>query len=78
MPKVDEYYFKEGCFIQEWHNTEQDDDLSVAHVRVEAKQTTKLHTLVNTVERYVILSGRATVTVGSKQWSVTKGDDRCW
>jgi len=74
MSRPSEYYFKEGCFIEEWHNSENDTECSVAHVRVEAGQTTKLHALKNTTERYVILSGRATVTVGDKSWRVDEGD----
>ena len=70
----DEYYFKEGCFIQEWHNCEQDPTQSIAHVRVEVGKTTKPHALIDTEERYVILSGEADVTVGDKSWPVKRGD----
>ena len=69
-----EYYFKEGCYIQEWHNTDQDSDCSIAHVRVEAKQTTRLHALKDTQERYVIVSGQARVTVADKSWLVDAKD----
>ena len=69
-----EYYFKEGCYIQEWHNTDQDSDCSIAHVRVEAKQTTRLHALKDTQERYVIVSGQARVTVADKSWLVHAKD----
>ena len=74
MARVDEYYFKEGCFIEEWHNHRDDPDCSVARVRVEPLKTTKLHKLENTVERYVILDGSASVTVGKKSWVVGSGD----
>lgn len=74
MPKPKEYFFKEGCFIEEWHNSEADKDCSIAHVRVEPGSTTKLHALRNTVERYVILKGKARVTVGTKQWEISDGD----
>lgn len=74
MNSSDEYYFKEGCYIQEWHNIERDDELSIAHVRVEAKKTTQLHVLAGTTERYTILSGRAIVTVGTTKRDVSKGD----
>lgn len=74
MPRPKEYYFKEGCFIEEWHNQEKDKNCSIAHVRVESGNTTKLHALKNTVERYVILKGCAEVTVGNRQWQVSDGD----
>lgn len=74
MSRPQEYYFKEGCFIEEWHNSDADPSCSVARVRVEAKQLTKLHSLSETTERYVILAGSATVTVGEKNWQVGEGD----
>jgi len=74
MSRAKEYYFKEGCFIEEWHNTVEDLSMSVARVRVEAEQTTKLHLLDQTTERYVILSGEARVTVGDEQRLVSHGD----
>jgi len=74
MKNTSEYYFKEGCYIQEWHNTPDDEALSVARVRLEVEKTTKLHSLKNTCERYVILDGTAIVTVGEKSWNVGDGD----
>jgi mannose-6-phosphate isomerase-like protein (cupin superfamily) len=74
MTRPSEYYFKEGCFIEEWHNNSFDKDCSVARVRVEALKTTKLHALKNTTERYVILSGNALVYVAQKSWEVSVGD----
>lgn len=74
MTRPQEYYFKEGCFIEEWHNNALDKDCSIARVRVEALSTTKLHALKHTSERYVILSGKALVTVGPKSWQVSTGD----
>ena len=74
MARPGEYYFKEGCFIEEWHNTDSDQGCSVARVRVEGNQTTKLHTLKDTTERYVMLCGTAEVTVASKSWQVNEGD----
>jgi len=69
-----EYFFKEGCFIEEWHNSGSDQDCSIAHVRVEAKQTTKLHALKKSFERYLILEGQAMVTVGEKSWQIGPKD----
>ena len=74
MTRSDEYYFKEGCFIEEWHNQESDSQCSIARVRVEPGKTTKLHALKNTTERYVMLGGSAMVTVGEKCWQVSEGD----
>lgn len=71
---VEEYFFKEGCFIEEWLNSENDAELSVAQVRVEPGVTTHLHSLTETVERYVILHGSARVMVGEEQWHVTAKD----
>jgi len=74
MSRPEEYYFKEGCFIEEWYNTPIEQEFSVARVRVETGCTTKLHALKNTTERYVILSGDAIVTVGDISWPVSEGD----
>lgn len=74
MPKAKEYFFKEGCFIEEWHNSRADGDMSVVRVRVEIGNTTKLHALTGTHERYVMLEGQAVVTVGNESWPISKGD----
>lgn len=65
-----EYYFKEGCYIEEWLNQDDQPEMSVAKVRVLPQQTTKLHRLIDTAERYIILSGEGVVTVGSRSWAV--------
>jgi mannose-6-phosphate isomerase-like protein (cupin superfamily) len=70
MQNKKEYYFKEGCYIEEWLNSEEDQALSIARVRVLPGQTTKLHALKGTVERYVMLSGEALVTVGANETKV--------
>jgi len=41
---------------------------------LEANSETRLHSLVNTTERYVILSGKGLVTVGEASWQVSEGD----
>jgi len=74
MSRAKEYFFKEGCFIEEWHNSDEDPAMSVARVRVEVAQTTKLHSLDHTIERYVMLSGEARVTVGANTTLVSDGD----
>ena len=72
LPK--EYFFKEGCFIQEWHNSSDDEAFSVARVRVEALAQTRLHALTDTSERYIILSGQGEVSVDGVLRVVSEGD----
>jgi mannose-6-phosphate isomerase-like protein (cupin superfamily) len=60
-----EFYTDERCYITELHNTDADEDCSIARARVEPGVTTRLHRLEGTIERYVILEGMAEVTVGS-------------
>lgn len=59
-----EYFFREGCHINELVNLPHDDALSVAQARVEPGVTTKWHRLKDTVERYVITSGVGQVEIG--------------
>lgn len=59
-----EYLTAEGCFILEMSNSEADEALSVARARVPPGETTRLHKLLDTTERYVILAGRGQVQIG--------------
>jgi mannose-6-phosphate isomerase-like protein (cupin superfamily) len=59
-----EYFFEEGCFIQELSNSVDDPDCSIARARVEPGVTTRLHRLTGIVERYVILEGRGRAEIG--------------
>ena len=59
----DEFYIEERCHILELSNSEADPGLSIARARVEAGVTTALHSVIDTVERYVILSGNGRVEV---------------
>jgi hypothetical protein len=52
-----EYYFEEGCFITELWNSPTDKEVSIARARVEPGVTTRLHSLKNVTERYIILKG---------------------
>lgn len=71
----DEYFFKEGCHILELSNVEDDPAVSIARARVPQGVTTKLHRLLGTVERYLILEGTGTVEVGSLgRQQVSRGD----
>jgi mannose-6-phosphate isomerase-like protein (cupin superfamily) len=60
-----EYYFREGCFINELSNGEHDPDVSLARARVEPGRTTTWHALARTTERYLILEGQGLVEVGN-------------
>jgi mannose-6-phosphate isomerase-like protein (cupin superfamily) len=59
-----EYYTEEKCHIVEISNDDSDPDLSVARARVEPGITTRWHRLLDTSERYIILSGKGRVEVG--------------
>ena len=59
-----EYYIKEGCFVTEVSNSEDDPELSITRVRVEVGVTTKLHYLKSCVERSVILEGEGNIILG--------------
>ncbi len=70
-----EYYFKEGCFINEWSNSAADEAVSIARARVEPGQTTQWHRLDSITERYVILQGEGIVEVeGLETQKVSQGD----
>ena len=60
---ANEYYFDEGCFINELSNSADDEDLSIARARVASGQTTRWHRLTGVAERYLILEGRGRVEV---------------
>jgi len=60
-----EYYTAEGCYINELSNSDADPEASIARARVRCGVTTRWHRLAGTTERYVILSGRGKVEVGS-------------
>lgn len=55
---------KEGCYIIELQNVDDDPACSIARARVEPGVKTKLHSLRGTVERYVILEGVGEVEIG--------------
>jgi mannose-6-phosphate isomerase-like protein (cupin superfamily) len=59
-----EYFFREGCFINELSNSEADPGLSVARVRVRAGEQTRWHRLEDRTERYVIQQGYGVVEIG--------------
>ena len=61
---TNEYYFEEGCFIKELHNTANDPAVSVARARVRPGETTRWHRLAGICERYVIVEGTGVVEIG--------------
>ena len=62
----DEFYFAEGCFITELHNTGDDPAVPVARARVEAGRTTRWHCLEGIVERYLLVAGCGRVEIGTE------------
>lgn len=71
---LEEYFYKEGCYIEEWLNEGKHPELSIARLRVEPGGKTLLHALNNTTERYVILEGSARVTIGEHEKHITEKD----
>ena len=61
---VQEYFFAEGCFIQELSNSSDDGEVSIAQARLAPGNTTRWHHIVATGERYVILAGEGVVEIG--------------
>ena len=70
-----EYYFEEGCYINEIFNEPDDPAVSIARARVEPGEITRWHYLRETTERYVIISGSGLVETGEQpRASVSAGD----
>ena len=63
MPE--EYFFEEGCYITELHNTPDDPAVSVARARVPVGVTTRWHVLAGITERYLIEQGEGLAQVGA-------------
>ena len=59
--EVEEYYFKEGCYIAELLNREDHSALSIARARVAPGVSTRRHRLKGIEERYIIQSGEGIV-----------------
>lgn len=69
-----EYWFREGCYITEWSNSDADPDVSIARARVEPGRVTRWHRLDAITERYVILDGCGRAEVGGQACDVKPGD----
>ncbi len=63
-PMADEYWFEEGCFITECHNTASDPAVSVARARVPVGGITRWHVLDGITERYLIEQGEGLAEIG--------------
>ena len=61
-----EYFFVEGCHINELSNGADDPAVSIAQARVTPGVTTRWHRLRGTTERYLILSGSGRVEIGDE------------
>jgi mannose-6-phosphate isomerase-like protein (cupin superfamily) len=70
-----EYFSEERCHILELSNSEANHDMSLARARVEAGVRTKLHRVVGTTERYVMLEGTGRLYIeGIEGQKVGPGD----
>lgn len=70
-----EYFFVEGCYINELANSAHDPSMSIARARVTRNVTTRWHQLSATTERYVILEGQGDVEIGDlPPQAVSAGD----
>jgi len=69
-----EYWFREGCYITEWSNSDADPGVSIARARVEPGRTTRWHRLDAITERYVILEGCGRAEVDGQARDVQTGD----
>lgn len=75
MVAESEFYTREGCYINELSNIEADSEASIARARVRPGVTTRWHRVAGTTERYVVLSGKGKMEVGSlAAQSVAAGD----
>lgn len=72
---ANEYYFEEGCFINELSNQPDDTSVSIARARVMPGTTTRWHRLIDIAERYVILSGVGEVEIQALPASKVKAGD---
>ena len=73
--EADEYFFAEGCHILETWNQASDPAVSIARARVAPGVTTRLHRLLGTTERYLILRGSGLVQVGERPPEVVRSGD---
>jgi len=70
-----EYWFEEGCHIQEIGNTPDDPDVSIARARVAPGARTRWHRLEGIFERYLIIEGSGTAEIGDLAPAVVSSGD---
>ena len=73
-----EFMTPERCYIQEWSNSEEDGNVSIARSRVPPGVTTSRHLLRSTDERYLILEGTGMVEIGAELKAVVAPGDVVW
>ncbi|MBR7783823.1 cupin domain-containing protein [Undibacterium luofuense] len=61
-----EFFTGELCYITELSNSAADEAMSVALARVAPGVTTRWHSLRETAERYLILSGQGVAEIGDQ------------
>ncbi len=66
IPKQ-EYQTPERCFITETANDPEDTDVSISRARVTPGVTTSWHQLIDTAERYIIISGEGSVELDYRE-----------
>lgn len=72
---VKEFFTTEGCHILEVANDAADNEVSIARARVESGVATKWHLVRDTIERYLIISGKGRVEVeGLAPTDIREGD----
>ena len=59
-----EFFTEELCYITELCNSPNDPEQSIARARVAPGITTRWHALIDTTERYVVISGQGIVEIG--------------
>ncbi len=59
-----EFFTEELCHITELSNSPNDPEQSIARARVAPGITTRWHSLIDTTERYVVISGQGIVEIG--------------
>jgi mannose-6-phosphate isomerase-like protein (cupin superfamily) len=60
-----EFFTEELCYITELSNSSNDPELSIASARVAPGVTTRWHSLIDTTERHVLVSGQGIVEMGN-------------
>ena len=72
---IQEYWFEEGCHIQEIGNTGDDPTVSIARARLAPGGRTRWHSLDGIFERYLVTTGSGIVEVGDLEPTVVQAGD---